>query len=90
MSRHLTTPLITIPLSFLLLVRTAQLRKPPSRTAEAQRRYRHWDTFSSGPDADTQLSREKMLHRERQVQVRTRRSVPSCPPTADLGPNETV
>jgi hypothetical protein len=72
------------------MMRTSQLQKPPLRTAEAQRRYRHRNALASGPDADAQLSREKTLRHERHAQVRARRSALLCPPTVDLACDATM
>ena len=57
------------------------------RIAEAERRHRRRTALASGPDAYARLSREKILHCER---VRARRSALPCPPTTDLGHDETV
>jgi hypothetical protein len=72
MGRHLTVPLVTIPLTFpLSTVRTAQPRKlpqkPPSRTGEAQRRYRHRNALASGPNVTPDV-----LERKRSI-AKTRR-----------------
>ena len=78
------------PSPFLLFVRTAQPQKPPSRTAEAQRRYRHRNTISSCPDADARHSRETTLYCKCQAQVHAHRSALQYPPTTDSGPDEIV
>jgi hypothetical protein len=71
-------------------VRTGQPQKPPSRTAEAQRRYRHRNALSSCPDADARHSRETTLDCKRQARVHAHRSALQYPPTTDLGPDEIV
>jgi hypothetical protein len=68
------------------MVRTTHQQKSPnktsSRSADAQRIYRHQLALATGPDADARRSRETTLHRERQARARSRPLSPTLSPTA--------